>query len=340
MKKLKIAFFEIEPWEIKHLKPRLKNFELLFFKDKLGPENIKDVSDIDVLSPFIYSSVNKKTINSIKSLKYIATRSTGFDHVDIRACKEKGIPVSNVPVYGENTVAEHTFALILALSRKIYPSLDHTKKGNFSLDGLRGFDLKGKTIGIVGVGNIGRHVARMAKGFEMKVIACDIKENQETAKELGFKYVSLDYLFKNSDIVTLHAPYNKSTHHMINTKTLKLLKKGCYLINTTRGGLCDTTALLEGLRQGVFAGLGLDVFEEERFIKEERELLTSAFQESGDIKTILENHILINQPNVIITPHNAFNSIEALTRILDTTIENINNFSQKTLINLVGVEKK
>ncbi len=339
MKKLKIAFFEIEPWEIEYLKSQLKNFDLLFFEDKLDSKNLEKISNINILSPFIYSRINKKAINSLKSLKYITTRSTGFDHIDLKICEQKNILVSNVPTYGENTVAEHTFALILALSRKIYSSAERTKKGDFSLKNLKGFDLKGKTLGVVGIGNIGRHVVRIAKGFEMNVLAYDIQKDQKFAKKIGFKYVPLDYLFKNSDIITLHIPYNKATHHLVNLKNLKLFKKGCYLINTARGGVCDTTALLKGLKQGIFAGLGLDVLEEECFIKEERELLTSVFKKTCDLKTALENHILINQPNVIVTPHNAFNSQEALTRILDTTIENIKAFAKGKLINLVNTNK-
>ncbi len=340
MKKLKIAFFETEPWEINYLKSRLNGLDLIFFEDKLTSRNLKKILDVNVLSPFIYSVVDKKVINSLESLKYIATRSTGFDHIDLKTCKHKNILVSNVPTYGENTVAEHTFALILALSRKVHLSWERTQKGNFSLDNLRGFDLKGKNLGVVGIGNIGRHVIRIAKGFEMNILAFDIKKDQKFAKEIGFKYVPLDYLFKNSDIITLHVPYNKATHHLVNLKTLKLFKKGCYLINTARGGICDTTALLRGLKQGIFAGLGLDVLEEECFIKEERELLTSAFKKTCDLKTVLENHILINQPNVIITPHNAFNSKEALTRILDTTVESIKSFARNEPINLVKYRQK
>jgi len=335
MEKLKIAFFETEPWEVDYLKSQLKGFDLSFSEDKLNPQNLKEVLDINVLAPFIYSLVDKEIINSLKSLKYIATRSTGFDHIDLSTCQQRGILVSNVPTYGENTVAEHTFALILTLSREIYPSLERAKRGDFSLENLRGFDLKGKTLGIVGIGNIGRHVARIAKGFEMNVLVYDIHKDQKLAKEIGFKHTPLDYLFKNSDIITLHVPYNKATHHLVNSETLKSFKKGCYLINTARGGICDTTTLLEGLKQGIFAGLGLDVLEEECFIKEERELLTSAFKKTCDLKTALENHILINQPNVIITPHNAFNSREALTRILDTTIENIKSFARNKPANLV-----
>ncbi len=335
MEKLKIAFFEVEPWEVDYLKPRVDNFDVSFSEEKLGTHNLKKLSRIDVLSPFIYSSVDKKTIQSLKSLKYIATRSTGFDHIDVKACQQRNILVSNVPTYGENTVAEHTFALILALSRKIYPSLERTKKGDFSLENLSGFDLKGKTLGIVAIGNIGRHVARIAKGFEMNVLVYDIHEDQNLAQTIGFTYVSMEYLLKNSDIVTLHAPYNKATHHLINLKTLKFFKKGCYLINTARGGICDTPALLEGLRRGIFAGLALDALEGESFIKEERELLTSVFKKTCDVKVVLGNHLLINQSNVIITPHNAFNSREALTRILDTTIENIQSFARNASVNLV-----
>ncbi len=335
MTKQKIAFFEVEPWEVDYLKPRLDNFDLKFFEDKLNLSDLKKISDIDILSPFIYSKIDKNIIKSLPSLKYITTRSTGFDHIDLKTCQSKNILVSNVPTYGENTVAEHTFALILSLSRKIYPSINRTKNGDFSLDGLRGFDLKGKTLGVVGIGNIGRHVVRIAKGFEMNVLAYDLQEDKKFAEEAGFKYVSLEHLFGNSDIVTFHVPYNKFTHHLVNLKTLKLFKKGSYLINTSRGGVCDTTALLKGLERGIFAGLGLDVLEEEHSIKEERELLTSAFKKNCDLKTVLENHILINQPNVVITPHNAFNSQEALTRILETTIKNIKSFTNKKPIDLV-----
>lgn len=335
MNKLKIAFFETEPWEEDYLRTRLSNFDLQFFADKLTVQDLKKIESIDILSPFIYSSINKKIVSALPSLKFIATRSTGFDHIDLKSLSGRKIALSNVPTYGENTVAEHTFALILDLSRKICFSGEKTRMGDFTLDNIRGFDLKDKTIGIIGLGNIGRHVARIANGFEMKVLVFDVKKDKNTAKKLHFQYAPLKFILKHSDIITLHLPYNKKTRHLINLKSLKLFKHGCYLINTARGGLCDTTALLKGLKDGVFAGLGLDVLEEESAIKEERQLLSANFQKTSNLKTILENHILINQPNVIITPHNAFNSREALTRILDTTIDNINAFSKKKLINLV-----
>ncbi len=334
--KLKIAFFETEPWEKQALISGLKDFDLFFYEEKINPENLKDVKDIDILSCFIYSKIDDKTLSHLKSLKYIVTRSTGFDHINLDACKKRNILVSNIPAYGENTVAEHTFALILALSRNIYPSIQRTKKGDFSLQGLKGFELKGKTIGIVGTGSIGKHVARMAKGFEMNILAYDVNKDQKFAKKLDIKYVSLENLFKNSDIVTLHVPYIKQTHHLINLKNLKLFKKGCYLINTARGEICDTKALLEGLKKQIFAGLGLDVLEKEIFIKEEKELLASYDKRLKDLKIAFKNRALINQPNVIITPHNAFNSKESLNKIIDTTIENIKGFSKQKPINLIS----
>ena len=329
---MKIAFFETEDWEKDILKKKFKSHKLFFSKEPLFD---KDIKDYEIISPFIYSIIDKKILSKASKLKYIATRSTGFDHIDLKEAKKRGVLVSNVPYYGDNTVAEHTFALILALSRKLYPSIERTKKGDFSLEGLRGFDLEGKTIGIVGLGHIGISAARIAKGFGMKIIAFDIKKDSRLVKELGLKYVSFNDLLKKSDIITLHVPYNKKTHHIINKDNVKLIKKGAYLINTARGGLVETEALAQAIDQKIIAGAGLDVLEEECFIKEERELLSKEFPKTCDLKTVLRNHILINQDNVVITPHNAFNSKEALHRILETTAENINSFINKKPINLV-----
>ena len=200
---------------------------------------------------------------------------------------------------------------------------------------MRGFDLKGKTLGIVGTGHIGLHVARIANGFEMNVLAFDVAENKKLAKKLEFKYVSLEDLLKNSDIITLHVPYNKNTHHLINSQNINLIKKGAYLINTARGGIIETNALVKALDSGILTGAGLDVLEEECFIKEERQLLTKQFPETCNIKTMLQNHVLMQRENVIITPHNAFNSKEALERILATTVENIKGFAGGKAVNMV-----
>lgn len=319
---MKIVFFEIEDWEKDYLKDNIKSHELLFFEDKLNEDILDSVSDVDIVSVFIYSKINKKILDRFTKLKAIVTRSTGFDHIDLKECKKRNISVLNVPFYGENTVAEHTFALILALSRKIHKSYERTVRGNFSLEGLRGFDLKGKIIGIIGLGHIGKHVARISNGFEMNILAYDVNRDINFAKKFKIRYVDFNTLLKNSDIITLHCPYNKSTHHILNSKNIKLMKKGALIINTARGGNIETKALVGALAKGHLGGAALDVLEEESIIKEEIQLLSKNFPKEN-LQNLIENHLLLTFDNVIITPHNAFNSKEALTRILDTTIENI-----------------
>ena len=332
---MKIAFFEIEDWQKDYLKERLVDTELSFFTEPLSSDNINSIQDCQIISPFIYSQIKKDILQKLPDLKLVATRSTGFDHIDVQSANKNKIAVCNVPFYGENTVAEHTFVLILALSRKLFDSVERARKGDFTLDGLRGFDLKGKILGIIGLGHIGLHVARIAKGFEMKVLAYDPKEDKKLAKKIGFEYSTFENLLAKSDIITLHAPYNDETHHLINSKNMNLIKKGAYLINTARGGLVETQALLKALSDGTLAGAGLDVLEEECFIKEEAQLLSKEFPKTCDLRTVLQNHILLQQKNVIITPHNAFNSNEALMRILDTTVENIVGFIDGKPQNLV-----
>ena len=331
---MKITFFETEVWEEEYIKERLKNHKVAFIKDSLNLKTVELAKNAEIISVFVYSEINKNILAKLPNLKAIATRSTGFDHIDLRECRKRKIIVSNVPTYGENTVAEHTFALILALSRKIHKSYERTIRGNFSLDGLRGFDLKGKTIGIIGLGHIGEHVARIAKGFEMNILSVDRHKNQKLAKKLGLKYTSLNTLLKSSDIVTLHIPYNKSTHHLINEKTIKLMKKDSIIINTSRGGIIDTGALVKALASKHLVGAGLDVLEEESLIKEEAQLLSKNFPKEK-LQNLIENHMLLTFDNVIITPHNAFNSKEALQRILDTTIENIKCISKGKCENIV-----
>src|SRR3989344_4171750 len=332
-KPFNIAFFELESWEKEYLLKNLKNCQLKFVDEHLNENNVNQIKDADAIGVFIYSIVNKKILDNLPNLKLITTLSTGFDHIDLKECKKRKITVCNVPHYGENTVAEHTFALILNLTRKIHKAYERTVRGDFSIEGLRGIDLQGKTIGVIGAGSIGQHVIRIAKGFETKVIAYDKFRNLKLAKRLGFKYVTFDYLVQNSDIITLHVPYNKSTHHLINKKEISKMKKGVIIINTARGGIIDTSALLEGLQSGKIGGAGLDVLEGECFIKEERQILSKHFLKECDLKTVLQNDILLKQENVIITPHNAFNSWEALHRILDTTLLNLHSFLKKKPVN-------
>jgi len=331
----KIAFFEAKEWEKDYLTKRLSDFELVFFEDKLSQDNVALAKDVEVIAVFIDSQINKEIIEALPNLKMVAARSTGFDHIDLKTCQEKNILVCNVPHYGDNAVAEYTFALILDLSRKIHQSIQEVRDGGFSFEGLTGFDLKGKTLGVVGTGNIGQHVIRIAKGFEMNVLAYDVFENKENAEKLGFNYDSLENVFKNSDIISLHVPYNEHTHHLINAQNINLIKRGAYLINTSRGGVIETNALVKALANGTIGAAGLDVLEEENFVKEELHLLSKESLAHADLKVVLENHILMEQENVIITPHNAFNSREALEKILETTVENILGFIKNKIINTV-----
>jgi len=319
---MKIAFFEIKGWEKRYLKKRLKGHYLEFYKEPLSLENVQKIKDFDMASVFIYSKIDKEIIQKLPGLKLITTRSTGFDHIDLKECKKRRIIVCNVPFYGENTVAEHTFALILSLSRNLCKSCIKYLTHDFSIEGLKGFDLKGKTLGVVGTGHIGLHVIRIAKGFEMNVLAYDINQNRFLAEVLGFKYVSLKELLSKSDIITLHVPYTKSTHHLINKDTIKLIKKGALLINTSRGDVADTEALIVALDKKILAGVGLDVIEGEELIKEEKQLLYDP-KKLEVLGELVKDHILLSKDNVVFTPHIAFYSQEALERILETTVQNM-----------------
>lgn len=333
----KIAFFDIESWQKKYIRDNLKGHTLFFSPNKLTKSSAKKIKDYDCVCGFIYSSINKDILDELPKLKFISTMSTGFNHIDLEECRKRKIIVSNVPTYGENTVAEHTFALILSLSRKIPESTNKVKQGHFNLKGLRGFDIKGKTLGIIGMGNIGQHVARIANGFGMKIIAFDVYKDLKFAKKYDIQFKSLSYILKHCDILTLHAPLNKYTTHLINKKNIKLMKKGSLLINTARGGLIDTEAILYGLKNKILAGVGLDVLEDESFIPNEDVLLSEEFLEKNKkkLRLLLEEHILTERDNVIITPHNGFNSKGALIRILDTTIKNLKCFHNKKCINKV-----
>ena len=328
---MNIAFFETEDWEEEYFKQKLSGHSLTFHPGE-GPAQAKEA---EIVCNFIGFPLNQENLKDFPKLKYVTTRSTGYDHIDTKACQEKGVLVSNVPTYGENTVAEFAFALILALARKLYPAIKRVREeGHFSTLGLRGFDLRGKTLGVVGAGHIGMHVVRMAKGFEMNVLAYDPHPNQPLAQQYSFEYASLNDLLKKSDIVTLHVPYLPATHHLINAEKFRLFKKGAILINTARGGLVETESLIRALQDGTLAGAGLDVLEEEGFVKEEAHLLLEHPNEQ-ELRTVLADHELMQMDNVLITPHNAFNSTEAIIRILDTTIENIQAFAKGAPINLV-----
>ena len=332
---MRIAFLELQAWEETYLCKRVDGaHEVVTFREVLDDKSLAQVAEAEIVSPFIYSRLTSERLAKLPKLKMIATRSTGFDHIDMAECARRGITVCNVPFYGENTVAEHTFALILALSRKVHEAFVRVRAGNFSLDGLRGFDLKDKTIGVVGAGRIGLHVIRIARGFGMKVLAFDVKRDNFWAEVLGFEYAELSDLLGRSDIITLHAPYNRHTHHLINRDNIHQIKRGAIRINTARGGLVNTDALLKALDEGILAGAGLDVLEGEETIYEESALLGDAVNPEK-LRIAIQNHVILKNPNVVFTPHNAFNSQEALERILDTTAENIAAFAAGTAKNVV-----
>lgn len=317
---MKISFFEITEMEKEKFEHSFPNEETSFFEESIQDVNISKYTDSDIICVFVHSEVNKAILEKMPNLKLVATRSTGTDHIDVDFCKEKKIEVKNVPLYGENTVAEHAFALMLSLSRKIHQSYVRSIQGKFSTEGLQGFDLKNKTIGIIGGGRIGLHVARIAKSFGMHVRVYDINKDTFLAELINFKYVDLDELLETSDIVSLHVPLNKYTEHMINEDSIKKFKDGALLINTARGGLVDTTALIGALKSGKISGAGLDVIEGEEYLIEEN-IFNSPVEKAA--KLIVESKQLLNNENVVLTPHNAFNSIEAVNRIIDTSIENI-----------------
>ena len=331
---VKIAFFEINDWEKKNLQQNLAGHDLFFFDEPLNSENVHKASSADVISVFIYSVLDEPVLEKLQNLKMVATRSTGFDHIDIEYCNKNSISVSNVPTYGENTVAEHTFALILSLSRNIHKSYVRSLRDDFSTDGLKGFDLKGKTIGVVGAGKIGLHVIRMAKGFGMNVLAFDVTHNNFLEEILGYEYVGFNELLQSSDIICLCVPYNKHTYHLININNISDIKRGALLINTSRGAVVETDALLKALNEGILSGAGLDVIEGENLIKEEKEILHDP-NKSEELKILAKDQEILKKENVVYTPHIAFYSQEALERIIKTTIENI-----KSLEDTIGKNPK
>jgi D-lactate dehydrogenase len=330
----KVVFFELEDWAAEFLRTRELTGDVTTVREPLGPATIDRAAGADIISVFIYSAVTREALAALPRVKLVTTRSTGFEHIDLDACAERGITVCNVPRYGENTVAEHAFGLILALSRKIYQGALRTARLDFRSEGLRGFDLKGKTLGVVGAGAIGLHLIRMAKGFGMEVVAFDARPQPLLSEVLGFRYLSLDELLPISDVVSLHLPLMPQTHHIIGADAFRRMKKGAILINTARGGIVDTLALVAALNEGRIAGAGLDVLEGEEAIREEAQLLGGSLP-LEKMQKVLQSYALLNRDNVLITPHVGFYSREAEERIMETTVENIRHFCAGTAPNTV-----
>lgn len=329
---MKIGFFESkDEGEINFFKENLPGHELIFSDESLTKENPPKDATLEIIAVFVTSKIDEAVLSALPNLKAICVRATGFDNIDLALCKQKNIFVSNVPAYGSHTVAEFTFALMLSVTRKVYTAINRVKiEQRFSFENLQGFDLFGKTLGVIGTGKIGVNVIKIAQGFGMNILSFDAHPNQTLARELNFKYAPLEDVLRSSDIITIHVPYNSETHHLLNSANLTLMKEGSVLINTSRGAVIETDALYKILSSGHLAGAGLDVLEEEDELKEEAELLSRNSIPEDKYKEILEDHMLMHMPQVLVTPHMAFFTKEAIASIRQTTLENIKGFINNT----------
>lgn len=323
---MKIVVFEVEKREAAAFERITPGNNVVLAREPLMETNAATHADAEIVSPFVYSQIDRATLKRMPALKLIATRSTGYDHIDVAACVECGIRVCNVPSYGENTVAEHVFALLLAISHRLPEAMERARGDRFSPEGLQGFDLAGKTLGVVGAGHIGRHVIRIAKGFAMEVVAHDTCTDPALAAALGFRYVTLEELYPAADVISLHLPATEETHNLLSEAAFARMKDGVVVINTARGSIIDSHALIVALNSGKVAAAGLDVLPDEPLIREEAELISSIYEGAHDLRNLVADHVLLRMRNVIVTPHSAFNTHEAVQRIVEITVSNIEAF--------------
>ncbi|WP_020597673.1 2-hydroxyacid dehydrogenase [Spirosoma panaciterrae] len=325
---MKIAFFSYQPFEQPFLESanQATQHQLTFIRQALSPETAILAAGHDAVCVFVHDQLNAPTLHRLADLgiKRVALRCTGYNHVDIDVAQQLGIQVLRVPSYSPHSVAEHAVALLMALNRKIHLAYQRTRKNNFTLDGLLGFDLYGKRIGIIGTGKIGVAFARIMLGFGCHVLAYD-KVRSAVLQQLGVEYRTLPELLSASDIVSLHCPLTPETHHLINPDSLGLMKTGAYLLNTSRGGLLDTPAVLNALHSGQLGALGIDVYElEEDF-----------FFADWSEKPLPDSELntLTHLPNVVVTSHQGFLTAEALAQIAQVTLNNLTHPEQAYLPN-------
>jgi len=318
---MKITFFSSKPYD-KEFFDKVNqdfNFELEYFETHLGPHILNVINHSDAVCAFVNDTLNAEVLESLskKGVKYIALRCAGFNNVDLEAAKRLGMRVCRVPAYSPEAVAEHAMAMILTLNRKIHKAYNRVREQNFSLNGLMGFNLYQKTIGVIGTGNIGTAFAKIAKGFGAKILAYDITESQEL-KDMGIQYIPLDQLLSESDVISLHCPLMESTHHLINKDSIYKMKENVMIINTSRGGLIDTKAVIDGLKSKHMGYLGIDVYEQEEklFFRD----LSHTIIEDDTIQR------LMSFPNVLVTAHQAFFTEEALHQIATSTLTSLSNF--------------
>jgi len=331
----KVVCFETEPWEQEYFKDHLQGkVELECFNHRLTYDNMHEAVGADYIVSFIYSDLSHQVLDHLRHLKGIATMSVGVDHIDLREAESRHIVVCNVPSYGPNTVAEHTIALLLAMSRRIIESVERTRDGVYDYTGLSGWDLTGKVLGIVGTGKIGAIVAQIAHGLGMKLIGFDPHPNPELTEKFGLEYMPLPELLGQADVITLHVPLTAENKHLLSTEEFKKMKKGVVILNTARGGLIEAGALLSALDDGTVSQAGLDVLEDEGLLKEEKEFFSPYFK-LKDYQMAMADHALMRHPKVLLTPHNAFNSRESMRNILQTTVENIEGLVSSDPVNVV-----
>lgn len=334
---MNIIVFETEEWERQAFLRLEPQHRVRCVAEALDQRNAAEFPDAEVLSPFVNSRLDATALAQFPRLKLIATRSTGYDHIDLNYCATHAVTVSNVPDYGDSTVAEHVFALLLGVARKLVESVERTRRGRFTQTGLRGFELRDGVIGVVGTGRIGLRVIEIARGFGMNVLAYDLRPDEAAATRLGFAYASLDKLLSESDVVTLHVPATSGTVRMLSDREFSSMKPGAILINTARGHIVDVEALVRALANGRLRGAGLDVLPQEPLIREEAAIFhQEAVRDSEDFKALVANHVLLRFPNVVCTPHNAYNTEAALRRIIETTLANIEAFARGTSQNVVS----
>lgn len=304
-----ILFTETNSEERSIFENVFKNYTVTFSTQSLNNLALEQYKNSVILCISIHSRITKKIVQQLPKLKVLITRSTGMDHIDMDAAHEQGITVYNIPTYASQAVAEYTFALLLALARKLPQAYCHPKKINRSAEqNLVGFELKGKTLGIIGFGAIGKLVSQIATGFDMRIIIYDQKES--SSEKNNYLFTSFHTLLSEADIITFHVPLTPQTYHMINHETIHTIKQGAYLINTARGSVIDTAALLQSLTTGHIAGAALDVLEDETY-------------KTKDAKKLMQQH------NVLISPHNAFNTKEARQRSIQETITLIKTWIAK-----------
>lgn len=315
--KLRIAFFDTKPYDKIFFEELNKqyDFDITFFESKLRPQTAALTENFDAVCAFVNDEINEKVIEILakNKIRMIAMRCAGFNNVNLKAACSNGITVVRVPAYSPYAVAEYALALLMTLNRKIYRAYNRVREGNFSINGLMGFDIHGKTAGIIGTGKIGQIFAELLSGFGVRILAYDLYPNYEAAEKLNMQYVDLQTLFKESDIISLHCPLTPENHHLINAENIALMKDGVTVINTSRGKLINSSDLINGLKSGKIGAAGLDVYEEE----------TDYFFEDRSDKVVQDDNLarLLTFSNVVISSHQAFFTREAMHNIAETTMQ-------------------